>query len=222
MATLVSSLRMVVCSLKEKPRIEKMDNELCETKPLAPTSMVLHMAFHPFDFASSTKFTYFSLFFSFHILIFSSAGEVSSTKQTFLADSLYTQMSGLELAILGGTWYCFCLVSNSIFQSVASPQYDERGFFVARLTGWPCFTNSCSTPRVEGSEERGLALLTLIHLHITCKRESCLQLILPWSKLTLQEPMMCCSVQFFHFQRAQEALLCFPHLLRLEGSGRVF
>ena len=213
MATLVSSLRMVVCSLEEKPRTEKMFNEVLDTKPLAPTSMVLHMAFHPFAFASSTKCIYFSLFFSFQIWIFSSAGEVNSTKQTFFADSLYTQMSGLrlELAILGGTWYCFCLVSMSIFQSVASPQYDGRGFFVALLTGWPCLTNFCRIPLVVGLEDRGLALLTLIHLQMTCKRESCLQLILPWLRLTLQEHIMCWRVQFFHLQREQEALLCFPH-----------
>ena len=118
---------MLTFSLSLKPNKLKTFKDGVETNPLAPTSIVLQSALYPFPLASSSNPRYFSVFLILQEVTFSSAGEVSSIKQTFFALMLWMHMSGLrfELAISGGMWYCFCLVSISIFQSLACPQKHE-------------------------------------------------------------------------------------------------
>ena len=122
MAIFDNSFLIEFLCLNPIPNIVNTLIELLDTKPLAPTSIVLQQAAKPFDFASSTRSMYFSRFLSFHRAMFSSAGDVNSIKQTFFAVTLCTQMYYLVLAMEGGTWYCVCLVSIRIFQSSNEPQ----------------------------------------------------------------------------------------------------
>ena len=198
-ATLESSLLMAPFLLELKPSIENTAKELLDIKPRAPTSIVLEIAENPFDLASSTRSKYFCLFLSFQSWMFSSAGEVSSMKHTFLACSLNMQISGrrLVLAIEGGTWYCFCRVSTSTFQSVAVPQYDLTVFFFFFIFS-PDLTNLIELESSSLDVEDFLVLirLTLILFTIHPNTESCLKLILPCSSATLHQHKMCWRLQF--------------------------
>ena len=153
---------MLTFSLSLKPNKLKTFKDGFETNPLAPTSIVLQYALNPFPLASSSNPRYFSVFLILHEVMFSSAGEVSSIKQTFFALVLWIQMSGLrfELAISGGMWYCFCLVSISIFQSLACPQKHVWGFFL--LLGFTPFLTNC------------IKLLSELH---ECASRSCFTLL---------------------------------------------
>ena len=116
------SLRMLSHVFGLYPHILNMFIDDVDTYPLAPTSIVLMAAFHPFERASITSCSYFSFFFTFHRRIFSSNGEVSSKNTTFFRVRLYRHMSG-RLAVAqmsAGTWYWTSRLSTKIFQSFPS------------------------------------------------------------------------------------------------------
>ena len=134
--------------------------------------------------------------------MFSSAGEVSSTKRTFLPFSLNIQISGrlLVLAMHGGTWYCDCLVSQSIFQSSNDSQNVCLFRFIDFVGLTPFLTNLMMFASELHFDFLFSTRLSLINFTMADKIESCLQLIRPWSNETLHEQRMCWSVHDFQLQ----------------------
>ena len=87
-ATRESSFLSFVFPLSLIPSRLKTFMDGFDTKPLAPTSMVLHKALNPLALARSTSVKYFVVFFIFQYGMFSSAGDVSSKNRTIFFSRL--------------------------------------------------------------------------------------------------------------------------------------
>ena len=89
-----------------KPSLLRRTRTVCATKPLAPTSIVKSSAFQPFSILLilSNRGVYVPILRTWAPLMFSSAGQVSSIKKTFLKERDKINKSGLEevLKISGG------------------------------------------------------------------------------------------------------------------------